>query len=250
MRRTIALALLPAAALALTACGGDQDQAAEPGPAATLTTAAGDTTPTGGATTSPTATATATGGDSGVVVAGSALFGTPPDVGGPYGALRDGVWAVGPAGEVEFRVTGSDTLELVDVRVNDGWEITGQESDSDSIDVDYRQGPVDYQIEVEIDDGVLEIEIDQDIDPAEGGTFFIGEAGTADVTVDNGRLVLGAVTLKDGWTEVERDVDDEVELDLRREGNGFFELWELQADLDDGGLDVEVDYEIEGPFAG
>lgn len=250
MRRITALALLPTAALALTACGGSPEQAVESGPPATLTTAGDSTTEETTATATPTDT---TSDDPGTTTPGavSALFGTPADVGGPYGELRDGVWAVGPAGEVEFRVTGSDTIELVDVRVNDGWEITGQESDSDSIDVDYRQGPVDYQIEIEIDDGVLEIEIDQDIDPAEGGSFAIGEAGTAEVAVDNGRLVLGDVTITDGWSETSREVDDdEVELDLRREGDGFFELWELQADLDDGGLDIEVDYEIEGRFAG
>lgn len=254
MRRITAIALLPTAALALTACGGDTDQAAESGPAATLTTAG---SPTSEGATTPTATSSPTGSDSdddsatAAAGAGSALLGTPAGVGGPYGELRDGVWGVGPAGEVEFRVTGSDTLELVEVRVNDGWEITGQESDSDSIDVDYRQGPVDYQIEVEIDDGVLEIEIDQDIDPAEAGTFALGEAGSAEVTLSDGRLVLGAVTVTDGWSETSREVDDdEIELDLRREGMGFFELWELKADLDDGGLDIEVDYEIEGRFAG
>ncbi len=148
-------------------------------------------------------------------------------------------------------MAGSDDLELVDVRANDGWDIVEQETDSDSIDVDFRQGPVTHQIEVEIDSGVLEIEIDQDIDPAEGGTFAVGEAATVEVTVEDGRLALGDVTITDGWDETSREVDDdEVELDVRRDGDGFFELWELQADLDDGALTIEVDYEIEGRFTG
>ena len=84
-----------------------------------------------------------------------------------------------------------------------------------------------------------------------GGSCARGEAGTAQVTVADGRVVLGEVTLSDGWTEIKREAgDDEAELDLRREGDGFFELWELQADLDDGRLDIEVDYEIEGRFGG
>lgn len=251
MRNLTAIAILPAAALTLAACGSSERTVTDVGPAATLATTE---------TTSPQASDAATDAATGTRTQGPAdgaggferaLFGTPADVGGPYGALRDGIWAVGPAGEVEFRVTGPDTVELVDVRANDGWEVTEQESDSDSLDVDFRQGQVVFELQVEIDGGVLEIEIDQDIDPAEGGSFALGEAGTAQVTVADGRVVLGEVTLSDGWTEIKREAgDDDAELDLRREGDGFFELWELQADLDDGRLDIEVDYEIEGRFGG
>lgn len=246
MRRITAIAMLSAAALALAACSGSEDQTTEAGPAATLTTA--ETT---GPETTDEATEEPTGTDTDDVSAGSddGLFGTPADVGGPYGELRDGVWAVGPAGEVEFRVAGPDTVELVDARANDGWTITDEEVDSDTIEIDFRQGPVEYEIEIEIEGGVLEIEIDQDIDPAESGTFAVGEAATVEIAVDGGRLVLGDVTIADGWNETSRDVEgDEVELDFRRDGSGFVETWEINADLDDGILEIEVDYEIEGTF--
>ena len=243
MRRVTAIALLPIAALALAACGGSADAPAESGPAATLTTA-GATSPgaaTDGTTEQPT--------DDGSASSDDGLFGTPADVGGPYGELRDGLWGVGPAGEVEFRVTSRDTLELVSAGPADGWDLREQEVESDKIRVDLRRGPVDFELEVEIDAGVLEIEIDQDIDPAGPGTFAVGEAGTVEVSVADGRLVLGELDLAGGWNEVQRNADDDdIELRFRRDGDGFFELWEFRADLDGGALDVEVDYEIEGTF--
>ena len=179
------------------------------------------------------------------------MFGTAADVGGPYGELRDGPWGVGVAGEVDFRVTGPDSLELVGVAVNEGWQVREQEVESDKIDIEYERGPVEYRFEVEIDDGLLELEIDQDIDRTSSGTFAVGEAATVDITADVGSLTLGDVMLTDGWGETSREVDnDDIELDFRREGDGFFELWELNADRGRDSLDVEVDYEIEGRFAG
>ena len=245
MRRTAALALIPTTALVLAACGGPADGPLDTGPNPSLT----ETTQTTDSTDA--ATDTATSGSGAAAAAGAdGLFGTPADVGGRYGELRDGLWAIGLAGEVEFRVTGPDSLELIEARANDGWDITEQEVESDKIEVDFRRGPVSFDFEVEIDDGVLELEIDQDIDPAENGTFAVGEAATAPVSVDGGRLVLGDVSLADGWAEVSRDIDsDDVELDFRRDGDGFFELWELNAHVDDGRLKIEVDYEIEGRLA-
>jgi hypothetical protein len=242
MRRITAIALLPAVALALTACGGSS----------TGVTAGGESA----ATLSPSSddTAGSTSGGSTAVGAGDMgeeMFGTAADVGGPYGELRDGVWEIGPAGSVEFRVTGPNSLELVGVVVAEGWQIVEQEVESDKIDVDFRRGPVEFQFEVEIDDNLLELEIDQDIDPANPGTFALGEAGTVAVSVENGRIVLGETAIGDGWNEVKREIDDDdIELDFRRDGNGFFEQWELYADEDNGALDIEVDYEIEGRFAG
>lgn len=251
MRRIAALALIPTTGLVLAGCGGSAPTTADTGPNPSLTETTQEAdggTATDGGTETATDTATtdatsATGTDD------DGLLGTPADVGGPYGELRDGVWAIGPAGEVEFRVTGPDSLELINVQANDGWDITEQEVDSDSIEVDFRRGPVSFDFEVEMDDGVLEIEIDQDIDPAQGSTFAVGEAAMVPVSVDGGRLVLGDVNIMDGWNETSREVDsDDIELDFRRDGSGFFELWEFNADLDDGQLEIEIDYEIEGRF--
>lgn len=244
MRRITALALIPSTALLLAACGDSADPATGTGANATLTSS--------GATTGsdPSSTPATSGAPSADGTGEGALLGTPADVGGPYGELHDGVWAVGPAGEVEFRVTGPQSLELVGAQANDGWTITEQETEADKVKVDFRSGPVKFHFEVEMDDGILELEIDQDIDPADPGTFDVGEAATVGVSADGSRLTLGEVALADGWTESSRDVDDDdIQLDFRRDGTGFFELWELNADIDDGRLQVEVDYEIEGRFA-
>ena len=249
MRRITAIALLPVVAITLSACGGAGDTVAGTEPAATLSIA------TEGATTTDDSTAgsggTADDDSSASVQMGEEVFSTGVGVGGPYGELRDGAWGVGVAGEVDFRVTGPDTLELVNIVVNDGWQVREQEVESDKIDIEFQRGTVEYTFEVEIDGGLLELEIDQDIDPADPGTFAVGEAGTVAVTVENGRVVLGENSIGDGWNEVKREVDDDdIELDYRRDGSGFFEQWEIRVDREDRGLDVEVDYEIEGRFTG
>ena len=247
MRRITAIALLPIAAITLTACGGASGStAATTEPAATLTTA------TDGATTDGAdASGTPTDDSSASVEMGDEVFGTTPDMGGPYGELRDGVWGVGVAGEVDFRVTGPDTLELANIVVNDGWQVREQEVESDKIDIEFQRGAVEYRFEVEIDEGLLELEIDQDIDRTGSGTFAVGESATVGITAEVGNLTLGDVGVADGWSEVKREVDnDDIELDFRRQRDGFFELWEIRVDREDRGLDVEVDYEIEGRFAG
>ncbi|MGA8048149.1 MAG: hypothetical protein WCA30_17980 [Dermatophilaceae bacterium] len=249
MRRITAIALLPAAALSLAACGGSsQGVTATTDPAATLSPSSGGGTDGSG---SGDGTGGATATSSAAVEMGDEMFGTAADVGGPYGELRDGPWGVGVAGEVDFRVTGPNSLELVNIGVTEGWQLREQEVESDKIDIEYHRGPVEYRFEVEIDDGLLELEIDQDIDRTSSGTFAVGEAATVDITAEVGALTLGDVMLADGWGETSREVDnDDIELDFRRQTDGFFELWELNADRGRDSLDVEVHYEIEGRFTG
>lgn len=184
-------------------------------------------------------------------VAPDALLGTQPGVGGPYGELRDGTWGVGPAGEVEFAVTGPGSLVLSGVRPADGWVVTEQDASQDEFDVDLSRGPVTFEVQVEMDEGVLDIQIAQDIDPAQPGTFFVGEAATVTVAVQGQSLLLGAVLVDDGWVETDRDVDDDdIELHFQRAGDGAFEVWTFTAELDDGALEVHIDYEISGAYAG
>ena len=263
MRRAGALVATPILALGLTACGladREHEGVALTAPEVADAHDGEDTEESESEPEPATAIETETGTDTEAEVEPDeqsqqgdidALFGTRADVGGPYGQPRDGVWAVGPAGQVEFRITGSHTLELVDIRPTDGWAISDQEVSSDEIDVDLRRGPVTYEIQIEIEAGVLEIEIDQDIDPAQGGTFHVGEAATVTITVDGGTLVLGEVVVNEGWSEIDRDIDmDEIELDFRRLVGGVMELWEINAELDDGQLEIEIDYELEGTFSG
>lgn len=160
------------------------------------------------------------------------------------GELTDGRWAVGDAGFVEFAVSDG-ALSLIDASPNDGWEVTIDEDAPDEIEVDFRRGNQEYEMEIQLEGGILEIEIDLDIDPAEPGTFEIGPAATAELAVDGGAVTLADLRPNDGWDVTERDEEDgEVEIELRQ-GNV---VWELDAEIDDGRLVVEIDFEVEGAF--
>lgn len=160
------------------------------------------------------------------------------------GVLSDGLWAVGDAGTVEFAVTEGG-LELIEVVAADGWEATTDEDSPDEIEVDFRQGEREYEIEIEYENGILEIEIDLDIDPAEPGPFELGTAGVAELAVDGGSVVLTNLEVAEGWSVTEQDTSDgEVEVELRRSDV----VWELDAEMDDGRLEVEIDFEIEGAY--
>lgn len=220
-------------ALALAACSDGDEQADEP----TATTApSGEGT--GDTTTSTTVDDEAPDDEvdsdpspDGVITAAD-------------GVLSDGIWEVGEAGTVEFAL-GPDGLELIDVVANDGWSVSIDENSPDEIEVDFEQGPREYEIEIEYENGILEIEIDLDIDPAEPGTFDLGPAGTATLSVDGGTVSLDDLSVADGWSVTEQDTSDgEVEIELR---NGNVQ-WELDAEIDDGVLEVEIDFEIEGRF--
>jgi hypothetical protein len=155
------------------------------------------------------------------------------------------VWQVGDAGTVEFAVTPEGALDLIEVVPAEGWTVTDEDVAPDEIEVDFQRGTVEYEIEIEIEGGILEIEIDQDIDDAEPGRYAIGEAGAVEFAVTDGRLVLVEATAADGWDLViEEEIADEIELELRR-GDV---TWDVAIELDDGIVEIEIDFEIEGPL--
>ena len=168
---------------------------------------------------------------------------TPTDeISAADGTLSDGVWQVGEAGTVEFTLDDGG-LTLVEAKANEGWRMSIDEESSDEIEVDFERDNLDYQIEIEHRDGVLEIEIDLDIDPADPDSFAVGPGGDVTISVTGDNVVLDDLTVSDEWTVVEQDTDDgEVEVTLRRDDV----KWEFKAEIDDGRLDVEIDFEIEG----
>lgn len=235
--------LLTVAAVFVTAgfaaaCSDDDDGATD----TTASTTTEATTSTTEADDEDGTTTTAAGdtGDEG----DSDSVATPELITFSDGVLSDGRWAVGDAGEVEFTVTDAG-LELVDARPNEGWTMEIDESDRDEIEVDFERGNEEVEIEIEYENGILEIEIDRDIEPAEPGRFEVGPAAVAEVAVDGGAVRLVGLDVNDGWDVVERDEDDgEVELEFRQ-GDV---RWDFDAELDDGQLEVEIDFEIEGAF--
>jgi hypothetical protein len=159
-----------------------------------------------------------------------------------------GTWPVGDAGTVTFSIVDG-SLVLDEVATADGWSSDVDEQDPDEIEVDFRQGDVEWEIEIELEEGgsTLEIEIDQDIEDADTGSYDIGDAGTFAIDVQEGELELTDLNVNDGWDVVEQDEEpDEIEIGLVNGPRQFDVEIELE---DDGTVDVEVDYEVVGPVS-
>lgn len=78
--------------------------------------------------------------------------------GGEVAVMRDGVWEVGDAGEVEFRFDNG-ALALVGTRANSGWEVDIDQQDDDDIEVDFGRDNVEWDFDVEAEGSVLRVEI-------------------------------------------------------------------------------------------
>jgi hypothetical protein len=159
-----------------------------------------------------------------------------------------GTWPVGDAGTVTFSIVDG-ALVLDDVRAADGWAADIDTQDPDEIEVDFRRDNVEWEIEIELEQGgtMLEVEIDQDIEGADPGSYDLGDAGSFSFEVDGGQLVVTDLSVADGWTLVEREEEaDEIEFEL---GNGPRQI-DVEVELDDGVIEVEIDYEVTGPVSG
>lgn len=236
LRRSV-VALLLAAGL-LSACGDDDGSASD----TTLTSVPAVTTDTTDPETSdgaPAGTSDDEGDSSDTDGELARSFIRAFD-----GELVDGVWEIDDAGVVEFSVVDNG-LELGEVVAYEDWEFRVTEEESDEIEVEFRRAEHRYAFEVEYDDGVLQIEQDLDIDPAEPGTFEIGPVGVATIAVEGGTVSLTDLEVVDEWDVAEREEsDDEVEIELRRDNV----KWSFEAELDNGRLEVQIDFEIEGRF--
>lgn len=235
-----------AAALLLAACGGDADETAdnaEETPSPQIMVPGEETEQEATEPGADDSGDDSAGQDSGPS-AQERVAGQPEspfaDASGLY-EPRDGTWPVGDAGEVEFEADG-DTVRLIDTRPAEGWEVSVDERGDDELEVDFVRDNARWEFEAEIDDGDLEIEIRQDLIPAEPGRFAVGDAGTVEIAVEDRRLRLVDVQATEGWrTEVEED-GDEVEVDFRRSGV----RWDFEAEIDDGRLEVQIDLTVEG----
>lgn len=168
----------------------------------------------------------------------------PVTAAGEPAGIRDGVWTVGDAGEVEFSFENG-ALELIDARSNPLWGVEIDEQSPDEIEVDFESGNVEWEMEIEVEGNEAEIEIDQDIDPAEPGTYQVGDAGEVEFQSGAEGLVLVDARANEGWDVVVDEQDaEEIEVEFTR---GNVE-WDFDAELDDGELDVEIDQEITGPI--
>jgi hypothetical protein len=251
------LSLLTALTLLLTACSGDQssttavddgadavelsDSSPPPAPAdaptATSEGAASPSPRSPEALESPQAPEATTGSGDPDRASTTAVIDVRADH--PVTA-QPGRWAAGEAGFVEFDLTDGG-LTLIDVTENEGWTSRIDEDDRDEIEVDFTRGATRIQIEIEWDGGELEIDIATDIDPAEPGVYDLGRAGSVEFARDGERLSLIDVVVADGWDlRIDDESDEEIEFELRSGA----ERWDVEIELDDGRIEVEIDYRV------
>lgn len=77
-----------------------------------------------------------------------------------------------------------------------------------------------------------------DVAEAGDGRYLVYEAGSAVVTREGDRLVLGEVQAAEGWTaRVDDEEADEVEIDFRRDGT---DVLDLEVEIDDGRVEVQI----------
>lgn len=72
-----------------------------------------------------------------------------------------GTYDIGDAGSFTFGVVDG-RLELTDLTVADGWEVTEREVEADEIEIELRNGAMRWDADVDLD-GTIEIEIDYEV---------------------------------------------------------------------------------------
>lgn len=70
-----------------------------------------------------------------------------------------GTFELGDAGSVTVAIDG-DRLLLEDLTVADGWQVVTDSRDDDEIEIDLERGDQRWDLEIELDDGRLEVERD------------------------------------------------------------------------------------------
>ncbi|MTV27217.1 hypothetical protein FTX61_17620 [Nitriliruptoraceae bacterium ZYF776] len=237
--RHLATALLATSALLLAGCGDD------PGATDDVDLDAGPVSPVPDDTDGDAAPgADDTTDDPSDDDAGAAADGGDQVAEADVSVAGPGRWVLGDAGHVTFDVQDG-ALVLVEAVGADGWDVSVDEEAADEIEVDLRRGSDRWWFEAELDgDGELELEIDQELEDAEPGTFELLAAGQLTVEVTDGQLRLVDLALADGWEVTSRsEDDDEIELDLAA-GDARFEI---EVELEDGGLvDVSLEYTVTG----
>jgi hypothetical protein len=72
-----------------------------------------------------------------------------------------GTYDIGDAGSFTFEVVDG-RLELVDLTVTDGWEVTEQDVEGDEIEIELRNGAMRWDADVELN-GSIEVELDYEV---------------------------------------------------------------------------------------
>lgn len=153
MLRRMAPVLAPALLL-VAACTGGSDTA-EPGVTVPAPT---DVSPTPTDDDDQTSPGTASGPSASTAV-GRPAPGTCSDL----AEAADGVYRVADAGEAEVRREG-DQLVVGEVRPAEGWTHEVVEAEQHEVEIEFRRGGEEVDLEIEIDDGRLTADLCSDDD--------------------------------------------------------------------------------------
>lgn len=163
--------------------------------------------------------------------------------GGPQDEIRDGTWRVDGAGTVRFSFTDGG-VELGEVSPNSGWDQRVAEESDDGLEVRFTREDTDWKFQAGVDGGQAEISTGRDIQPAEAGSYMVGDAAEVGFSSEGGTLTLDNVDARDGWRVTEQDESsDEIELEFAR-GNLTAEF---EAELSDGQINLETSRKVSGP---
>ena len=152
-----------------------------------------------------------------------------------------GTWAVADAGSVTFALTDRG-LVLIDVAANEGWDIRVAEDSAEEVEVEFTQGHVRHEIEVERDRS-LTVAVRSDYLAARPGVYDLGAAGSLEWTVDGDALRLVDVVVADGWQlRRGRQSDEEITLALVRGAEG----WAVELKRRGRRIELATHYEVVG----
>lgn len=165
------------------------------------------------------------------------------DGGGSPDEARGGTWTVDDAGTVAFQASGG-SLSLGDVSANSGWDQRVAADRNDEIEVHFTRGGTDWKFEAELDEDGLEVSRERDTQPADAGTYRVGDAAEATFSASGGSLSLDDLTVGDGWEVTKRDeASDDIEIDLR---NGR-QTAEFEVERSRGQNKLEISQKVTGP---
>lgn len=163
---------------------------------------------------------------------------------GAVDEIRDGVWQVGEAGEVEFAAKDG-ALSLTDVRPADGWQQRVADERPDEIEVHFTKGDQEWKFEVESEASGLQISKELKIRGGGGGASTVGSAATLTLNVDGSKVSVSDVNPASGWEMVKQDESaDDVELGFRNESTGG--TAEFEAEADGSGVKIEITQKLRG----
>lgn len=118
--------------------------------------------------------------------------------------IRDGVWAVGDGGQVEFLVKNGQ-LALMSSTPASGWQQKEPVQEPNKIEVTFTQTlGTTWTFRAQLSGGTLQITKTQSIPQASDGSYPVGGAGSVGFTSVNSRLSLTSVAPEGGWTVTKR----------------------------------------------